>query len=169
MANGFSGYDSKTVVVLGVGNILFGDDGLGPKVVEHLKENYSIPENVSVLDAGCSARSILFDILLSDKKPEKIIIIDAFDIGHKPGKIFEVNIDDIPENKIDDFSMHQVPTSNLLKELRDASKIDIRIISCQPQTIPDTVSIGLSKKISDVIPKLCSLIIKEIGRQSKHL
>ncbi|MBM3705111.1 MAG: coenzyme F420-reducing hydrogenase, FrhD protein [Actinobacteria bacterium] len=165
MANGFSGYESKTVVVLGIGNVLFGDDGFGPEVIEFLQEKYTVPENVVLINAGCSARSILFDILLSEKKPEKIIIIDAFDIGLKPGKIFEINIDEIPENKIDDFSMHQIPTSNLLKELRDASKIEIKIISCQPENIPETVSMGLSGKISNAIPAVCRLVMKEIKKQ----
>jgi coenzyme F420 hydrogenase subunit delta len=53
-------------IVIGVGNILFGDDGFGPKVIEYLKSNYDIKENVLLIDAGTAVREILFDILLSD-------------------------------------------------------------------------------------------------------
>ncbi len=154
----------KPVLVLGCGNILFGDDGFGPKVIETLLETCTIPANAEVLDAGCSVRKLLFNILLSEKRPEKIIIVDAFDVGIKPGEVFEIDIDDIPENKIDDFSMHQMPTSNLLRELKEKVKIDIKIISCQPEYIPDSVYMGLSKIVSSRIPEVCNLIVEEIGK-----
>ena len=105
----------KNVIVFGCGNILFGDDGFGPRVAEELIKNYPLPENVGVINTGTGVRNILFDIALSEKKPERIIIIDAIDAGKTPGEIFELPIDEIPEKKIDDFSMHQLPTSNLLK------------------------------------------------------
>lgn len=155
-------YNKKEFLVLGCGNILFGDDGLGPETVEYFKKNYPIPSNTEVINAGCSVRNILFDISLSDKKPKKIIIIDACDKGKKPGKIFSVDIEDVPEKKIDNFSMHQIPTSNLLKELRDLKKINIKIISCQPELIPDSVSSGLSKKVAKAVPEICNLIMREL-------
>ncbi|NIM48234.1 MAG: hydrogenase maturation protease, partial [Gemmatimonadales bacterium] len=46
-------YD-KRVVVLGCGNVLFGDDGFGPAVAQHCQEHYRIPADICVLDAGTS-------------------------------------------------------------------------------------------------------------------
>ncbi len=154
----------KPILVLGCGNILFGDDGFGPQVVEYLKKNYSIPEDVEVINAGCSVRNILFDVVLSHEKPDKIIIIDGLDIRKKPGEVFEIEIEDIPEKKIDDFSMHQLPTSNLLRELKDHCSVYVKIFSCQVENIPKSVSMGLSKKLLDSIPKLCDMIIEEIKK-----
>ena len=153
---------SKQVLVFGCGNILFGDDGFGPEVIEFLRNNYSIPQNAETINAGCSIRNILFDITLSEKRPEKIIVIDAIDAGMKPGEIFEVELEDIPENKLDDFSMHQMPTSNLLKELKELCRVQVKIISCQPESIPETVFTGLSKTLYDAIPGVCDLILTEI-------
>ena len=164
MQNNIPDYCIKPVLILGCGNILFGDGGFGPKVVEYLRQNYSIPKDTEVINAGCSVRNILFDIILSDKKPEKIIIIDAVDMGRIPGELFEIPIEDIPENKIDDFSMHQLPTSNLLKELKFLCKIFIKIYACQPESIPENVSMGLSKKLNDLIPEICKLLINEIKK-----
>lgn len=154
----------KPILVLGCGNILFGDDGFGPQAVEYLKKNYSIPEDVEVINAGCSVRNILFDIVLSPEKPGKIIIIDGLDVGKKPGEVFEIKIEDIPENKIDDFSIHQPPTSNLLRELKDHCSIYVKIFSCQVEDIPKSVSTGLSKRVIDSIPKVCDMIMEEIKR-----
>ncbi len=165
MQNNVPHYYGKPILILGCGNILFGDDGFGPQVVDYLEKNYSIPENVEVINAGCSVRNILFDIILSLKKPEEIIIVDALDVGKTPGEVFEIEIENIPENKIDDFSMHQAPTSNLLKELKNLCKVYIKIFSCQVENIPDSVSPGLSKKLLDSIPRVCKLIMDEIKRK----
>ena len=148
----------KNVLVFGCGNILLSDDGFGPRVAEELLKNYHLPGNVGVINAGTSVRNILFDIALSEKKPEKIIIIDAIDAGKTPGEIFELPIDEIPEKKIDDFSMHQLPTSNLLKELKDFCKVDVIIIACQVENIPTEVSTTISKKLIDAIPEACKKI-----------
>ena len=164
MQNNIPDYCTKPVLILGCGNILFGDDGFGPEVVEYLKQNYSIPENTEVINAGCSVRNILFDIILSSKKPEKIIIIDAVDMGRVPGEFFEVPIEDIPENKIDDFSMHQLPTSNLLKELKFLCNLYVKVYACQPENIPESVCVGLSKKLNGIIPEICKLLINEINQ-----
>ncbi len=151
-------YCNCKILILGCGNILFGDDGFGPHVAEELQKNYNLPENVGVINAGSSVRNILFDIVLSEKKPDKIIIVDAIDAGKTPGEIFELPIDEIPEKKIDDFSMHQLPTSNLLKELKDFCKVDIVIIACQVENIPEEVTASISKKITDAIPEVCKRI-----------
>jgi len=164
MQNSIPDYCIKPIIILGCGNILFGDDGFGPEVVEYLKQNYSIPENAEVINADCSVRNILFDIILSEKKPEKLIIIDAFDTGKVPGEFFEIPIEDIPENKIDDFSMHQGPTSNLLWEIKFLCNVLVKVYACQPESIPENVCIGLSKKLNDIIPEICKLLINEINQ-----
>ena len=151
-------YCNCKILILGCGNILFGDDGFGPHVAEELKKNYNLPENVGVINAGSSVRNILFDIALSEKKPDKIIVVDAIDAAKTPGEIFELPIDEIPEKKVDDFSMHQLPTSNLLKELKYFCKINVIIIACQIENIPTEVSTTISKKLIDVIPEVCKRI-----------
>ncbi len=155
-------YWNKEILVLGCGNVLFGDDGFGPAVVEHLNKNYEIPQRVYVMNAGLSVREILFNMVLSDKRPKTIIIVDAVDVGRTPGEMFELDITDIPEKKIDDFSMHQLPTSNLLRELENMCGVNVRIISVQIQNIPDEVSPGLSRVIRDSIPAACEKILSAI-------
>ncbi|MBC8401648.1 MAG: hydrogenase maturation protease [Candidatus Marinimicrobia bacterium] len=154
--------DCKTLV-LGCGNILFGDDGFGPAVVDCLLDNYSLPPHVCVQNAGISVRNLLFTIVLSDRHPGNIIIIDAIDAGKPAGEIFELDIDQLPKIKIDDFSMHQLPTSNLLKELNEFCDIEVKILSAQVQQIPDEVDPGLSKVIRAAIPVACEKIITLIG------
>ena len=155
-------YLVKETLILGCGNILFGDDGFGPEVVKYLQDHFEIPSDVCLINAGLSVRDLLFTITLSDTKPKRIIIVDAVDIGRRPGDTFELDLSELPETKIDDFSMHQIPTSNLLKELKIFCGIDIFIISTQIQNIPKEVSPGLSQAVQDSIPRACDKILERI-------
>ena len=156
-------YCRKPVLVLGCGNILFGDDGFGPAVIEHLKRNYKVPDNACVLDVGTGARQILFTLVLSEKKPESIIIVDAVDFGRKPGEIFEIPLEEIPAIKTDDFSIHQVPSSNLLRELRDFCNVKVTILVCQVGHIPESVQPGLSEPVKKAIPGLCIMVMEKFA------
>jgi len=101
-------YD-KSILILGCGNVLFGDDGFGPAVAQQLQRDFKVPAEVCVLDTGTSVREILFDTILSDKKPSQIIIIDAMDCGLKPGELFRPDIDSFPKAKLDDFRYTRYP------------------------------------------------------------
>ncbi len=152
----------KEILIFGCGNILFGDDGFGVEVVKYLRGNYKLPENVAIIEAGTSIRGILFDIILHEKKPKKVIIVDAVDLGRRGGEVFEISLDELPENKIDDFSFHQLPTSNLLKDLRDLCQVEVMIVSAQVENVPETVKPGLSEALINAIPKACELILKKV-------
>ncbi|MHC4559975.1 MAG: hydrogenase maturation protease [Planctomycetota bacterium] len=153
-------YD-KSILILGCGNILIGDDGFGPAVAQRLRGNFTIPTDVCVFDAGTSVREILFDTILSDKKPSKIIIVDAMDCGRKPGELFSLDIDSLPKIKLDDFSMHQIPTSNLLRELRDLCGIEVLVIACQVSSTTDRVNPGLSTHVKRAVEQAAEIIAQE--------
>jgi len=159
----YQNFFSKERLVFGCGNPFFGDDGFGPAVIEHLEEHHEIGENIEVLDAGTSIRDILFDILLSESKPEQIIIIDAIDRdGVTPGEILEIDAGEIPLNKTSDFSLHQFPTTNMLKELSDATAIDVRVFVVQTDELPDKVAPGLSPAVQKAVPLMCKRVMETL-------
>jgi len=126
-------YCRKKILIVGCGNKLFGDDGFGPEVV----------------------------ISLSEARPEIILVIDAVDKERKPGEIFDISLNEIPKEKIDDFSIHQVPSSNLLKELQDLCSVKVRIMACQIKTIPETIQSGLSKPVKKAVRLMAKKIAEE--------
>jgi coenzyme F420 hydrogenase subunit delta len=154
-------YCQKEILIAGCGNKLFGDDGFGPEVVEYLLSHYDIPDNICLLDVGTGIRKILFTISLGEPRPKVIVIIDAVDKGRKPGEIFEITLNEIPKEKIDDFSMHQVPSSNLLKELQDNCSVKVRVMACQIKTIPETMQSGLSRPVKKAVTLMAKRIVKE--------
>jgi coenzyme F420 hydrogenase subunit delta len=154
-------YCEKPVLVLGCGNALFGDDGFGPAVIEYMLKGKNVPANACFINAGSSVREILFNVVLSDRKPARIIVIDAMTSGRMPGTVVEVELDSIPKNKRDDFSMHHIPTSNLLRELRDFCGIEVKLVVLEPPEIPTEVKPGLSGAASEAVSVAAKLVIEK--------
>ncbi|MFQ6136226.1 MAG: coenzyme F420-reducing hydrogenase, FrhD protein [Candidatus Hydrothermarchaeales archaeon] len=155
-------YYGKRVIIFGCGNILFGDDGFGLAVAKYIQSNRKIPDDVYVMDVGTGIRDILFNLILSEKRPEKIIVVDAIDRGKKPGEVFQISIEEYPEEKIDDFSLHQVPSSNMLRELRDLCGVEVIVIACQVEHIPEEVEPGLTETVKKAIPKASKLVMERL-------
>lgn len=149
-------------MIFGCGNIIMGDDGYGPAVVDELNANYEIPDDVQAVDAGTCVREYLFDYLLTeDGRPENIIILDAVDFpDRKAGEVFQILPDEIPAKKIHDFSLHQFPTVNLLQELEQNTGIKVLILAAQIEHIPDEIAPGLSSAMSHAVTEATEKILQ---------
>jgi coenzyme F420 hydrogenase subunit delta len=154
-------YCRKPTLILGCGNILFGDDGFGCAVVEYLEAHYALPEDVCLLDAGTGVRKLLFTLCLSPVRPRRVLILDALDVGRDPGELFEIAPKDIPAIKCDDFSLHQLPTSNLLRELEEQCEVEVRVLGCQTAPLPEEVRPGLSEPVRCAVPLAAERIAGE--------
>jgi len=151
----------KPTLVLGCGNILFGDDGFGCAVVDYVETHYRVPEAVCLLDVGTGVRKLLFTLCLSSARPQRLLILDAIDDGRSPGEIFEIDPAEIPPVKLDDFSLHQLPTSNLLRELQETCGVEVRVLACQTGSLPEEISQGLSKAVSEAVPQAAEWLVRE--------
>ena len=150
---------TKPCLVFGCGNPLFGDDGFGPEVIADLEKNHALPDHAACLDVGTSIRDFLFDILLASEKPRQVIVVDAGDCdGKRPGEVFEIDIDKMNPKKTSDFSLHQFPTTNMLKELQDQTDIEVRVFVVQTTDLPSMVSAGLSPPVMAAVPDMCRRI-----------
>ena len=151
----------KPVLIIGCGNLLFGDDGFGCALTEHLETYFETPDHVCLADAGTGVRKLLFTLCLSPVRPRRILILDAVDAGREPGEWFELDPAEIPAVKLDDFSMHQIPTSNLLRELGEQSGIEVRLLVCQTGPLPKEICPGLSGPVRRAIEPAAEWIARE--------
>jgi coenzyme F420 hydrogenase subunit delta len=154
-------YCRKLTLVLGCGNLLFGDDGFGCALVEYVESHHRVPDDVCMLDAGTGVRSLLFTLCLSEARPRRLLIIDALDAGRAPGELFELDPAAIPPIKLDDFSMHQIPTSNLLRELQETCGVEVRVLACQTGPLPKEISPGLSPPVQAAVPHAADWLVCE--------
>jgi coenzyme F420 hydrogenase subunit delta len=150
-----------STLVLGCGNILFGDDGFGCALVEYVNSHYRVADDVCLIDAGTGVRKLLFTLSLSPVRPQRLLIVDAFDGGRAPGEFFEINPAEIPVIKLDDFSMHQIPTSNLLRELQESCGVEVRVLACQTGPLPEEICTGLSLAVEAAVPRAAEWLANE--------
>lgn len=146
------------VLILGVGNVLFGNDGFGPEVIDYLTHHFAIPDDIYVIDVGTGARKVLFTLRLSETRPQELVIVDAVDWGQEIGSVSEIPVESLPITKVDDFSLHQVPTSNLLRELQDDCGVKVTVIVCDVGPIPQMIEPGLSPGIQPSVTAACQQI-----------
>ncbi|MBU1090874.1 MAG: hydrogenase 3 maturation endopeptidase HyCI [Candidatus Omnitrophica bacterium] len=137
------------VVILGIGNTLRSDDGIGSLLASRLKDKLSF----IVYDAGVSPENYLGKV---DKdKPDNLVIIDAVDFGGKPGEFRAVDGEGIKTTNL--FSTHNASLSMLINFLQSNSKMDIIVLIIQPKTI--AFGDKLSPEITKTLVKLESFFM----------
>jgi coenzyme F420 hydrogenase subunit delta len=163
----FREIETKRVLIFGCGNVLLGDDGFGPAVIEKLHRRRHLPDDAHAEDVGTSIRGILFDIALLDRRPERIIVLDAADQpGREPGEVFEISVDEIPERKIVDYSFHQFPTSNLLKEIQEECGVKVTVLAAQTAAKLEEVGRGLSEPMRAAVDLAADRLLGLVARES---
>ena len=151
----------KPILVLGIGNILLGDEGIGIHVIQKLQEN-SLSDKVELLDGGtCGAN---FMDVLADR--QKVVVIDAVHANHKPATVLRFNADDLEKPNCESLSLHDVglgETLMMTKQLGCAPK-DVVVIGIVPKNIQ--AGLTLSPEIATLIPKIIELVLEEITEYS---
>ena len=159
----------KPLLIFGCGNTLLGDDGFGPAVIEHLLAGPPLPESAAALDVGTSSREFLFDLLLAPRKPRLLLVIDAADPeGLAPGQLTELPLTGIAPQKINDFSLHQFPSVNLLRELAEVGGVAVRVLAVKAEVIPETVRPGLSPAVAAAVPKAAAWAREVLAQATDH-
>ena len=99
-----------TVLVLGIGNLIMSDDGIGVRVVQRLSGRYRFPAGVSVVDGG----TLGLDLLPMLEGVDRLLVVDAVEMGRVPGSIIRLYGDDVPVILETRLSPHQVGLKDLL-------------------------------------------------------
>jgi len=146
------------VAVVGVGNVVMGDEGIGVHVVEKLK-TVELPPEVVVLDGGTHFWG---DEAALDGS-EKLVIVDAVLGGGAPGTIYRFSIDEL-EDEADDvrLSCHDVGLIEKLRltQLAGSSPEQIVIIGVEPAEVE--LNTGLSKEVEEKVPEIIDAVMAEI-------
>jgi hydrogenase maturation protease len=150
----------KTVLVLGLGNPLRGDDGIGPRVIEALNHR-GLPEGVTALDAGSGG----LDLLQILEEWEQAVIIDAADIGREPGQFIRFTPNEARfVGSEDTTSLHNAGLAEVLA-LADAVGQPLPklvIFGVQPGKID--WGEGLSPAVEATLPILVNAVLDEINK-----
>ncbi len=152
--------DRKQITVLGVGNILFKDEGIGVRVVEALEAMYTFPQNVKLIDGGVLGMGLL--AVISDA--DHLIVVDAVKNGGNPGTLYRLEGEDIPKRILGKNSLHQVDLLETLTLCQVFEKVpETIIIGVEPEDI-ETLSIELTDAVKEKLTPLSNMVLKELER-----
>src|SRR5438477_10738602 len=152
---------SKPVVVIGLGNPLMGDDGLGLAAVDELRTGYALPPEVELVDGGTWGMNLLPVI----EDAGELILIDAIDVGAAPGTFVRLEHARLPRYLATKISPHQVDVRDVLAlaELRGTLPADTVALGLQPD------SVELRNSLSDVVrcrvDTLARAVVEELARR----
>ena len=145
------------MLVLGVGNILLRDEGVGVRAVEAMQRMGARP-GVELFDGGTSGIDLL-DVI-ADRR--KVVVIDAVDGDFEPGTVLRLSPDDLASRTVQDASLHDIGLFETLAMARHlgVAPDEVVIFGVKPETIE--WGLELSPRIAELIPRLIQQVIAEL-------
>ena len=124
------------ILVLGIGNILWADEGFGVRVVEAFHARYHLADNVTLLDGGTQGLYLVQFV----EEADYLLVFDAIDYGLEPGTLKLVRDDEVPKfTGAKKMSLHQTGFQEVLSaaDLLGAYPEKLALIGCQPLDLED--------------------------------
>jgi hydrogenase maturation protease len=148
------------VMILGVGNLLFSDEGFGIRVVQALEGRYSFPENVSIVDGGVLGVSLLGVMSEADH----LIVVDVIRNQGVPGDLYRLAGDAIPERIRAKNSLHQIDFLEALTLCQAMEKVpEAVIVGVEPEDI-STLSTALTATTHNQMETIIQMVLAELNR-----
>lgn len=149
------------ILVLGVGNILFTDEGIGVRAVELALSRYQFPRGVTLLDGGTLGMGLMGALMDCDL----VIVLDAVLGGGEPGAIYRLTGDDLRKSVSFRDSMHQTDLVDTLIYCDLAGhRPDAVVLGMEPADY-QTMGTELSSVATDRLPLLVDLLIRELAER----
>ena len=124
------------ILVLGIGNILWADEGFGVRAVEAFHARYRLADNVDLLDGGTQGLYLVQFV----EEADYLLVFDAIDYGLEPGTLKLVRDDEVPKfTGAKKMSLHQTGFQEVLSaaDLLGAYPEKLALIGCQPLDLED--------------------------------
>ncbi len=150
----------KKITVLGIGNLLLRDEGVGIHAIEALKKE-SLPDNVELVDGAAGG----FDLMPIVENCDKLIVIDAIKTNEEPGAVYQFDPQEIEVQRDTSVSLHDVDFFHLLDYMRKHKRVpQVQMITIVPHTME--MGMELSDIVKAKIPKIVSLVLQEIEKEN---
>ena len=150
-------------LILGVGNLLLTDEGLGIHAVRKLFENPALPADVEVVDGGTAGLGLLYYL----EDVNRLVIIDAMETGGPPGTMVRLSGDQIPVYMAMKVSPHEITLPDFLAaaKLRDLYPQEVIVWGIQPQSLEVGVELSpiVAEKLDDAGGKRVGGVFQDQG------
>jgi len=148
-----------TRLVIGLGNPLMGDDGIGLAALERLAASGAVPRGVELVDGGTWGMNLLHRIESADA----VILLDAIQAGTAPGTVVELEGDAVPRRLAHKLSPHQIDLAEVLAiaALRGALPPRLIALGIEPGVVE--MSSRLSPAVEAALPRLLERVIERLA------
>ena len=147
-------------MILGVGCILYSDEGFGVRVVQELEKRFDFAPNVELVDGGVLGVNLLGVI----SRPKHLIVVDVIRNKGNPGDLYRLEGEAIPERIRAKNSLHQVDFLEALTLCQALDHVpETVILGVEPQDI-ETLSIELTPTTREKIDVVIDMVLKELDR-----
>jgi hydrogenase maturation protease len=152
-------HPQKSVLVLGIGNLVMSDDAVGVLVVQQLLQKYRFPDVVHIVDGG----TLGLDLLPVLENITHLIMIDAVETGKQAGTCVRLSGQEVPIALETKISPHQMGLKDLLavSELMGHSPQEMVLVGVQPGSIE--MNVGLTAEVEATLDILVSNVLTEIA------
>ncbi|WP_426416027.1 HyaD/HybD family hydrogenase maturation endopeptidase [Aestuariirhabdus sp. LZHN29] len=149
-----------TVLVLGVGNILLTDEGIGVRVVEALEKRYQFSPDVDLVDGGTAGMELLDTIANRDH----VILIDAVHTGDAPGTLVTLRDEQVPAMFRQKISPHQLGISDLLAIMSLTGEMPNHFTLFGVVPISMDTGVALTPEIDAKLEQMVQFCVEELER-----
>jgi hydrogenase maturation protease len=148
------------LLILGLGNVLCGDDGLGVAAVEELNRDYAAPEGVQILDGGTLGLALLG--WATDA--ERLLLVDAIQADLPPGSLVRLAGDEVGPAVRDRLSVHQIGVADLLDsmELIGRTPPSVSLLGMVPASLE--LMTELTPAVLSGLPALVAAVVEEAAQ-----
>ena len=146
------------ISLIGLGNLLLGDEGVGIHAVEALKKKYDFPEEVRLLDGG----TLGLDLLHLIEGMDRVLVVDAVELKEKAGTIAVIEGEGLPSLLEPKLSLHHVGLADLLlaSSFLGTRPAEIALVGIQPETLE--IGLELSPTIQGRFDKLLETVLEKL-------
>jgi hydrogenase maturation protease len=145
------------LLILGLGNLICADDGLGVTAVHCLLELYEAPEGVRILDGGTQGLALLPYV----EDADRVILVDAIRDDAAPGSFVRLDGDEVAPAVAARLSVHQIGVADLLDgaSWRERFPKSLVLLGLVPESVE--LRFGLSAAVKPQLPKLVDQVVAE--------
>lgn len=147
-----------SILILGIGNLLMADDGVGVRIAQGLSSRYRFPSGVKVLDGG----TLGLDLLPRLEGIERLLVVDAVETGDKPGTMVRLTGEDIPLALETKVSPHQMGLKDLLTVAALQGNVPSEMVLWGVQPASIELDMVLSPDVAEKMPLLEEKVLEEL-------
>ena len=152
--------ETQRILVLGVGNILFTDEGIGVRAIEEMQSGYQFSENVTLMDGGTLGTRLMDYIMESDY----LIVVDAVLGDSDPGSVYRLTGEDLRQSLAFKNSMHQTDLVDTLVYCDLAGHCPEAVVIGMEPADYETMAVGLSEPAQAALPHMMQRVGEEIRK-----